>query len=285
MAKLKIKFHPLFVIFIVLLLFSNNILNVVSYILCVFLHELGHSIVAQSLGYKLNKISFMPFGASISGKDNVFYSLKHEILVSIAGPIVNLILMIICLALFWLFPSFYYYLEPFYYANLITLIFNFLPVYPLDGGRVLYAILKKKFKQEKAYKIVKIVGLVISILLFILFIISAFFEINYTFATVSLFLISGLFFEDTGCYYIQNFNFVNKHQKLTKGTDTNIVSINENSYLYFALRKLNKYKFNTILVISNSGKILKTMSEIELNSLLINYELNTKFCDVLNIKN
>lgn len=285
MAKLKIKFHPLFVIFISLLLFSNNILNVFSYFLCVFLHELGHSIVAQSLGYKLNKISFMPFGASISGKDNVFYSLKHEILVSIAGPIVNLILMIICLALFWLFPSFYYYLEPFYYANLITLIFNFLPVYPLDGGRVLYAILKKKFKQEKAYKIIKIVGLIISILLFILFIISAFFEINYTFATVSLFLISGLFFEDTGCYYIQNFNFVNKHQKLAKGTDTNIVSINENSYLYYALRKLNKYKFNTILVISNSGKILKTMSEIELNSLLINYELNTKFCDVLNIKN
>lgn len=285
MAKLKVKFHPLFIVFIVLLLFSNNILNVISYILCVFLHELGHSIVAQNLGYKLNKISFMPFGASISGKENVFYSLKHEILVSVAGPVVNLILLIVCLALFWLFPSLYFYLEPFYYANVITLIFNFLPVYPLDGGRVLYALLKKKYKQEKAYKIIKIIGFIISILLFILFIISAFFEINYTFATVSIFLLSGLFFEDTGCYYIQNYNFINKQEKLKKGMDTNIVSINEDAYLYFALRKLNKYKFNTILIVASSGKIVKSLSEIEFNNLLLNYELNTKFCDVLNGKN
>lgn len=285
MGELKIKFHPLFIIFIVLLLFSNNILSVFSYILCVFLHELGHSLIAQSLGYKLNKISFMPFGASISGKENVFYSLKHEILVSIAGPIVNLILMIVCLSLFWLFPVCYVYLESFYYANVITLIFNFLPVYPLDGGRVLYAILKKKFKQEKAYKIIKIVGFIISILLFVLFIISAFFQINYTFATVSLFLISGLFFEDTGCYYIQNFNFINKKDKLRKGMDTNIISVDENSYLYFALRKLNKYKFNIVSVVNSNGVILKNLSEIEFNNLLLNNELNTKFCDVLNAKN
>lgn len=285
MGKLKIKFHPLFIIFIVLLLFSNNILSVLSYILCVFLHELGHSLIAQSLGYKLNKISFMPFGASISGKENVFYSLKHEILVSIAGPIVNLILMIVCLSLFWLFPVCYVYLESFYYANVITLIFNFLPVYPLDGGRVLYAILKKKFKQEKAYKIIKIVGFIISILLFVLFIISAFFQINYTFATVSLFLLSGLFFEDTGCYYIQNFNFINKKDKLKKGMDTNIISVDENSYLYFALRKLNKYKFNIVSVMNSNGVILKNLSEIEFNNLLLNNELNTKFCDVLNAKN
>lgn len=285
MAKLKIKFHPLFVVFVILLLFSNNILNVVSYILCVFLHELGHFIVAQNFGYKLNKISFMPFGASISGKENVFYSLKHEILVSVAGPMVNLILIIICLALFWLFPSLYFYLEPFYYANVMTLMFNFLPVYPLDGGRVLYALLKKKHKQEKAYKIIKIIGFIISIFLFVLFIISAFFEINYTFATVSLFLISGLFFEDTGCYYIQNYNFINKQEKLKKGMETNIVSINENACLYYALRKLNKYKFNTILVVSNSGKILKSLSEVELNNLLLNYDLDTKFCKVLKVKN
>ena len=285
MGRLKIKFHPLFVIFLILLLFSNNILNVASYLICVFLHELGHYVVAQSLGYRLNKISFMPFGASISGKENVFYSLKHEILVSIAGPFVNLILLIICLACFWLFPCCYFYLEPFYYANLITLIFNFLPVYPLDGGRVLYAILKKKYKQEQAYRRVKIVGIIISILLFVLFIISAFFEINYTFATVSLFLISGLFFEDTGCYYIQNFSFLNKQEKLKKAMDTNIVSIDENSCLYYALRKINKYKFNTIQIISKNGKILKNLSEIQFNEILLNNELNTKFCDVLNINN
>ena len=104
MGKLKIKFHPTFWIFIVFLLFSNNFLSLTSYLTCVFLHELGHSLMANFLGYKLKKITFLPFGASLSGKENVFYNHKHEILVAISGPLTNLILLIICLALFWSFP-------------------------------------------------------------------------------------------------------------------------------------------------------------------------------------
>ncbi|MBE5746408.1 MAG: hypothetical protein E7359_03890 [Clostridiales bacterium] len=281
MAKLKIKFHPVFIIFIILLIFSKNLLSVVSYLLCVFLHEMGHYFVAGFLGYKLNKINFLPFGASLSGSENVFYKPSHEILISIAGPFVNFILLIICLSLFWCFPVSYCFLLDFFYANLITLLFNFLPVYPLDGGRVLLALIKRKKTIDKAYKQVKIIGFIVSLLLFVLFVISSFFKINFTLATTSIFLIAGLFFEDKSCYYVTNYSFINKSKKLKAGLETNIISISSEANLYSLLRKLNKFKFNVVNIIDQRGKIIKNLSEQEVNNLFIKYPLTFYIKDTI----
>lgn len=276
MAKLKVKFHPLFWIFLVILLFSNNFISVFSYIFCVFLHELGHFIMASFLGYKLNKINFMPFGASLSGKENVFYKTKHEVLVSIAGPLTNLILLIISLALFWCFPVCYIFLEDFYFANLITLMFNLLPVYPLDGGRVINAIFKRKGNVKKAYKKTKIIGFIVCGFLFILFIVSAFYKINFTFGLTALFLIAGLFFEDTSCYYQVNFSFINKTKKLNLGMETQVLCVSINTTLYNVLKKLNKFKYNLINIVNSNGKIIKSFTESEIAELFINNNLSEK---------
>lgn len=280
MARLKVKFHPTFWIFLVILILSNNFLSVFSYILCVILHELGHSIMASFLGYKLNQITILPFGASLSGKENVFYKPSHEILVSISGPLVNLILLCICLALFWCFPVTYSVLDNFYYANLVTFMFNFLPVYPLDGGRVLYALLKRKLPMKKAYKIIKIIGIIISSMLFILFIITSFFKINFTIGLTSIFLLSGIFFEDKSSYYVTNFSFVNKYKKLNNGLETNILTVNENAILYSVLKKMNKFKYNIVNVLDNSGVIKNILTEEEINNVMINNELGSKLKDI-----
>ncbi len=281
MAKLKIKFHPTFFVFVIFLLFSNNFLSLFSYLICVFLHELGHSFVANCLGYKLNQITFLPFGASLSGKENVFYKIRHEILVALAGPITNLVLCGLCLSLFWLFPSSYLFLQDFYYANLVTFFFNLFPVYPLDGGRVLFAMLKSKNSINKSYKIVKIVGIVFSIFLFVLFIISSFVKINFTLGLTSIFLVCGIFFEDKSSYYVANFNFLDKTKKLSTGLETNILTVSENTNLYYILRKLNKYKYNLINILNFDGKIKKSLSEEELNNIFINFPLNSKIGEVV----
>ncbi|MGN1207989.1 MAG: M50 family metallopeptidase [Christensenellales bacterium] len=275
MAKLKIKFHPLFVIFIVFLLFSNNFLQIFAYILCVFLHELGHSFMAGTLGYKLNQITFLPFGASLSGTENVFYKPSHEILIAVAGPLVNLVLLIVCLALFWVFPTTYFFLEEFYYANLTTFLFNLFPVFPLDGGRVLFATIKTKKPIKQSYKAVKIVGIIFASLLFVLFIVSSFFKINFTLGITSLFLIGGIFFEDNSSFYVTNFCLTNKSKKLNLGIETSILSVSENTSLYNILRKLNKFKYNMVNVVSKSGKVQKCLTEQELNNIFENFPLQS----------
>ena len=281
MGRVKIKFHPLFFVFIFILILSKNFFSVISFLIAVFLHELGHGLIADFLGYKLNQITFLPFGASISGKENVFYSTKHEIIVAVCGPLVNLFLLILCYALFWCFPSIYCYLDIFYYANLVLFIFNFLPIFPLDGGRVLFAILKNKYDIIKAYKIIKIVGVVLSLCLFSLFVISSFFEINYTLGVTSIFLLFGIFFEDNSSYYITNFNFTNKTKKLSCGIDGNLLIFNTNVKLYKILRKLNKFKYNLVCIVNCDGEIIKSFTEEEIYNFLMLSSLDAKINDFI----
>lgn len=281
MGRVKIKFHPLFFVFIFILILSKNFFSVISFLIAVFLHELGHGLIADFLGYKLNQITFLPFGASISGKENVFYSTKHEIIVAVCGPLVNLFLLILCYALFWCFPSIYCYLDIFYYANLVLFIFNFLPIFPLDGGRVLFAILKNKYDIKKAYKIIKIVGVVLSLCLFSLFVISSFFEINYTLGVTSIFLLFGIFFEDNSSYYITNFNFTNKTKKLSCGIDGNLLIFNTNVKLYKILKKLNKFKYNLVCIVNCDGEIIKSFTEEEIYNFLMLSSLDAKINDFI----
>ena len=134
--ELKIKIHPLFIIFAFFLIFFGWTRILISYFLVLILHELGHYFMAKFLGYKLNKIVFMPYGVSLNGQGNIFKK-RDEILIAMAGPVVNFLLCILTVTLWWLFPVTYYYTDAFVFSNLSLALFNLIPVFPLDGGRVI----------------------------------------------------------------------------------------------------------------------------------------------------
>ncbi|MDH3346417.1 MAG: site-2 protease family protein [Kiritimatiellaceae bacterium] len=101
----------------------------------VALHELGHSVVAKAKGGYIHEIVLYPFGgaAKIS---NIPSRPKDEILVALAGPAVSLVLAVLCYQVAWL--------EFVGYANSMLFFFNILPVFPMDGGRVLRAMMTLK---------------------------------------------------------------------------------------------------------------------------------------------
>lgn len=108
----------------------------------VLLHELGHSIVAMYFKIKVRQINLMVFGG-IAKFDREPNNASSELLVALAGPFVNFII-----------GSALYYLEPLFgssvfilaivkflvYINIVLAIFNLVPGFPLDGGRVFRAI-------------------------------------------------------------------------------------------------------------------------------------------------
>ena len=141
------------IFFIIIFIFTNQIKIYAIFILFAFIHELSHLVVGLILGFRIRKIMMMPFGFKIifkKDKDenetkNIKKSQLKKMVVDIAGPVSNIIIMIIGLVFHLHFDIIY--------SNLIIAIFNLIPIYPLDGGRIINSFLNIKTDKIKAYKI------------------------------------------------------------------------------------------------------------------------------------
>lgn len=131
---------------------------------CVLLHELGHSFVAQRFGFKVKEVVLLPVGG-IASLENRPQSPKQEIAIAIAGPLVNLALAAVLGAGVWfsgaashlslaapgkLAPSWQTFIVLLTASNLSLAVFNLLPFFPLDGGRVLRALLSLRLGERSA---------------------------------------------------------------------------------------------------------------------------------------
>jgi Zn-dependent protease len=131
---------------------------IVLFFVCVILHELGHSLTARRYGVRVPRILLLPIGG-MAEFDHVPRQPKAELLITIAGPAVNFVLAAILFAASWhgLAPdadapvySVASILEELWLWNLVMGVFNLLPVFPMDGGRILRALLAFKLPYLRA---------------------------------------------------------------------------------------------------------------------------------------
>ena len=193
-AKTGFKFvlHPVTIILCVASIFFGLFWLFFMYLVSILIHEFSHMLVAKKLGYKCTKIVLYPSGALLFGDTDEF-TFKDEILISIAGPLSNVFLCIFCVFLWWLFPDIYNYTADFVVANLSIAFFNMLPIFPLDGGRVLLAIFSLYFKRDIASKISKKITLITAVCLFVFFVISLFFSPNFQIGISSVIVFVSVF--------------------------------------------------------------------------------------------
>jgi Zn-dependent protease/CBS domain-containing protein len=128
-----------------LMKFLFGLLTTIIFFVSIFLHELGHSLMAHTEAVEVREIMLYPFGGLSRFKrppDNA----KSEFRIAIAGPAVSFLLSIIFLAAYFIADSFQSNLFALLFSFLFILnglitVFNLFPGYPLDGGRVLRAFL------------------------------------------------------------------------------------------------------------------------------------------------
>ena len=143
--------------------------------LCVTLHELGHSVAAQRFGIPVREIVLMPLGGVAFLGENPKKP-WHELVIAAAGPLVNVAIALV-LALIagvavatgalamdaltlgvGLAPSWSGMLLWLLQANIGLVLFNLIPAFPLDGGRMLRAALAMGLGQARATRIATIIG-------------------------------------------------------------------------------------------------------------------------------
>ncbi len=142
-----------------------------SFFVCVVLHELGHSLVARRFGVRVPRILLLPIGG-MAEFDRIPRKPSEELLITVAGPAVNFVLVAILLPLTWrgLFQSealpeysLASLLEQLCMANLVMGTFNLLPVFPMDGGRIFRALLAMKRPYLQATRWAATVGRVLAL--------------------------------------------------------------------------------------------------------------------------
>lgn len=133
---------------------------------CVVLHEFGHILTARRFGIVSTEITLLPIGG-VANLDHMPEKPSHELLIAVAGPAVNIV---IALALFLALGAFQpealtHVDDPHVNlfarlaaANLFLAIFNMIPAFPMDGGRVLRAALAMWLPRARATRIAAMIG-------------------------------------------------------------------------------------------------------------------------------
>jgi Zn-dependent protease/predicted transcriptional regulator len=149
---------------------------------CVVLHELGHALTALKFGIKTKSITLLPIGG-VASLEKIPEKPKQEFLIAVAGPMVNIVIAFILyfvLQTTGMFPTeedlkqlvqtenlftTQMFLFNLMAANMILTLFNFIPAFPMDGGRMLRALLALKMDRVTATQIASSIGKTLAIII------------------------------------------------------------------------------------------------------------------------
>ena len=178
-AGIDVKVHATFFILIIWIALSywqaegtlSAAIYGVSFILalfaCVVLHEFGHALTAKRYGIKTKHITLLPIGG-VASMESLPEDPKQEIAVALAGPAVNVVIA----AGIWLWLTATNsmvpldqlkltgegFLQKLLIINIVLAVFNMLPAFPMDGGRVLRAVLALRMDHNRATQAAARVG-------------------------------------------------------------------------------------------------------------------------------
>jgi Zn-dependent protease/CBS domain-containing protein len=134
----------------------------------VLLHEFGHSLVAMRFGYEIDSITLWLFGG-VARFTDIPEDWKQELLIAVAGPVVSVALGVLSYVAFLAVPAsqgaVLFVLGYLAVTNVALAVFNMLPGFPMDGGRVLRALLARNRPHARATQIAAEVGKVFAFLL------------------------------------------------------------------------------------------------------------------------
>ena len=260
-----IKISKLFIPYIILLIVLGFKGKLAISFLFVFLHELTHYLTARVLGFSGFDIEILPVGAVLKLKDLDEANAKEDLMISLSGPLLNLLLALIFYILFIIFKKPYF--DLICNSNLAIGIFNLIPAFPLDGGRVLRDILSFNNIYRKANEATIRVSMILgSVFMFVYFVSVAANRGNFNLGLIAIFvLISSIKEKERIVYLIMGYIIKKKYRFIKRGyVENRSISVFCERSLLYVLGIIDKNKYNLFTILDRNMCVIETLYEEEI---------------------
>jgi Zn-dependent protease len=280
MERLKFHIHFSFYLVLGLAFLTRQVELLAAYIVALVLHELAHYFVAKKLFFQCTKMQLSAFGAVLYGEFDDARG-KNQFLIAIAGPLCNLILALLCAAVWWIEPETYVFTLTFAEANIGMAAVNMIPAYPLDGGKVLLGLLEAKYSPTKAMAIVKAVCVVLSLILFAIFVVGLFFgEMFFSLGMFAIFLFSGYMVKNSGNNYRRISFFTNFNRRINVGVEKKTLIFSKNTTFDKVICRMVGGSLYCLEIVDDDFKVVQCIGVGQLNYLLTACPPSTKLTDI-----
>lgn len=153
-------FHPTLIVFVLISFLTGTFVQLFIILCIVTVHELGHFFAAKYFNWRIDSIMLWAFGGVMKTDEYSTRPLKEEFIVTISGPLQHGVIFLIVKILLPLFSVPDALIADILYFNLVILLFNLLPIYPLDGGKFSLIFLSFLLPYRQAYRLMLILSFV-----------------------------------------------------------------------------------------------------------------------------
>ncbi|MBE7048952.1 MAG: hypothetical protein E7393_06270 [Ruminococcaceae bacterium] len=233
----------------------------------VTVHELFHLFAALILKERVGSLIIMPFGMTVRLSARTICHLDKEMAIAAAGPLANVIMLMLCPFLKAIYGNTPASLVLFQILNIMVLTINLLPCLPLDGGRIVKAICIKKVGYLAAMSIMRRLSRFITILLCV----SGILLLLVTRLNVSLLIIAGFLAlhmaeeQRQNEYVIMQELLYNKKKLYKRGAmRSHTICATENTCARSVFKMLDYNSYYIVAIVSNTQKPLRFVTEAQI---------------------